>query len=169
MDQSDFMIASSQPEQKMYTLTEALELMEPIYAKHEATIKKCIFGLAEYAAELASTGQTASIPVLRQYTLAMAEFWGLDDDPSMDAYHRRMQEYGGAFDQAVARGKASPHYPALSEQAKADISAGLQLYAKEMAESGGLEQYVEQCRQLEADLKTQWAGQHPQGMTMGGM
>lgn len=169
MDKSDFMISPSQLGNKMYTLDEALAMMEPIYAEYKITVKKCISGLTDYAAGLASTGQTAPIPGLRQYILEMASFWGLNDDVSKEGYDRLMQEYGGAFDQAVARGKASPHYPALSEQAKADIVAGLQLYAKEMAESGGLEKYVEECHTLEAELKTQWAEQPTQGMTMGGM
>lgn len=154
---------------KMYTLPRALELLKPIYAKYEITIKKCISGLTDYAAGLASAGQTAPIPGLRKYILDMANFWGLNDDFSKEGYHRLVQEYGGAFDQAVARGEVSPNYPALSEQAKADIIAGLKLYAKEMAESGDMEKFVEKCRKLEADLKTQWAEQAPQGMTMGGM
>lgn len=149
-----------------YTLEELSAVLEPVYRSNETFIRNCITGLTQYGACLAAEHQDAQIPELRQLITDMAEFWNLDRDESKDGYLRLREKYGGAFDWAVAQARDSRQAPGLSAEAQGSVLYGLELHAKEMTASGGLERWVQQCDKLTEQLHEKWREPSPQ---MGGM
>lgn len=152
-----------------YTLEELGKVLEPIYREYEVRIQDCISGLTQYAAGQAARGREAQLPELRKLITNMAEFWNLDHDESKYGYLKLREKYGGAFDRAVAAARSSGQAPSLSREAQGNILSGLDLYAKEMTDSGGLEPWVKQCGALAEQFQEEWTEAEPQmgGMTLG--
>lgn len=153
---------------KSHTLEEYRRLMEPLYQAYEETIRRGIAGLTTYAAGLAAAHQEGKIPELRQLVTFMAEFW-LDESMEQDSNLAIREKYVGPFDLAVSQARASGTAPALSDQAKQDIVAGLKRHAQEMTDSGGLERVVAQCGALSERLQAEWRGELPRQEMTGGM
>lgn len=64
--------------------------------------------------------------------------------------------YTDAFDHAVSEAKASGCVPEITEQARENILAGLELYAQEMSANGDMEQWVIECDLLAEQLQVEW-------------
>ena len=141
-------------------------MLEPVYRDYEARIQRCVSGLTQYAAGLAATGEEARLPELRQLIVEMAGFWNLEHYESKDAFQNQRAKDGDAFDRAVAEAKVSGRTPALSREVQEDVFSGLELYAKEMTDSGGMERWVLQCETLAEQLQEEWTEQEPR---MGGI
>ena len=150
--------APVQPESSRgYTIDELLAQMEPQYRAYKTTIRECIAGLTDYAAQLAAQGREEQLPQFRRLCIEMAEFWGLTDDETLKGYQEMAQKYGDAFDHAVSASKSSGDAPELNDQARQDILHGLELYAKEMrANDDELEPWAAGCDILAESLKEQW-------------
>lgn len=158
---------------KSCTLDEYLAKIEPQYRAYKDTMRKCIDGLTEHAAHVAAQHHEEQIPTFRRLIIEMAEFWGLTDDDTPKGMQEMVQRYGESFDAAVSAARESGQAPELSEQAKGDILAGLELYAQEMTDSGDMEQWVTECEILAEDLQVEWqieaAHSRQASPTLGGM
>lgn len=137
---------------KSCTIDEFIARMEPAYRKQQAVIEKCLAGLTVYAAGLAANGQMDDR--LRDHVDAMPLFWGLEQP----------EQYLTAFDQAVSEAQSSGAAPELSEPGKADILAGLTLYAQELR-LVDMEPWAQACDSLAAEIWEQWQA----GPELGGM
>jgi len=142
--------------EKRYTADEYLARIEPQYREYKDAMRKCITGLTEYAAQLAAQHQEEQLPQLRRLCVEMAEFWGLTDDETAKGYQEMTQRYTDAFDHAVSKAKASGYVPEITEQARENILAGLELYAQEMSANGDMEQWVIECDLLAEQLQVEW-------------
>lgn len=130
--------------------------MEPRLREQKETMRRCIAGLTGHSALLAAQGQEEQVPRLRQLCVEMAEFWGLTDDLSHSGLREMAERINGEFDRAISGAKESGHAPELDGQAKEDILAGLELYAREMALHDDHGQWIAECRGLSAQLRTGW-------------
>ncbi len=117
---------------------------------------RCVAGLTGYAAQLAARDQEGQVPRLRQLCVEMAEFWGLTDDLTHSGLREMAERIGGDHDCAVSTARESGHAPELDGQAKEDILAGLDLYAREMALHDDHGQWIAECRGLSAQLRAGW-------------
>ena len=159
---------------KGYTINEFLALIEPQYREYKNTMRRCIAGLTCHAAQLAAQGQEEQLPQLRRLCVEMAEFWGLTEDDTAKGFQEMAERYRNEFDSAVSAARSLGQSLALGEQAKADILAGLELYAQEMRCNGPeLEQWATECDVLAETLEAQWqtdtAPQQQIGFKMEGM
>lgn len=148
------------------TIPEILTKNAQIFSEQKAAIRRCISGLTIYAAGLVANHQEGDIPMLRQFIAEMAEFWNPDDIEGKNGYLIIREKYVGAFNQAVATARTSDQASVLSSQVQENILSGLDLYAQEMANSGGMEHWVRQCDALAEKLREEWGLSEPQ---MGGM
>lgn len=155
---------------KSYTLDELLALMEPQYRADQNTIRQCIAGLTDYAAQLAAKRQEEQIPRLRGLCIEMAEFWGLAEDETWEGFRKMEEQYGGAFDSAVSAARDSGHSPDLTEQTRQNILDGLERYSQEMALNGDdMKEWVTECEALSEQLQVEWQAEAQINMKMGGM
>ena len=148
--------------EKGYTIDELLAEMEPQYRVYRNTIRDCISGLTGHAARLAAEGEEGQLPTLRRMIGDMSDFWGLAEDTTPKACQETREQYESAFDQAVSAARDSGSAPELSEQARADILAGLELHAPEMSATGDMEKWIDECDSLAAQLRTEWGMETPQ-------
>lgn len=148
------------------TIPEILTKNAQIFSEQKAAIQRCISGLTIYAVGLVANQQEGDIPMLRQFITEMAEFWNPDDIEGKNGYLIIREKYVGAFDQAVAAAKISGQASVLSSRVQENILSGLNLYAQEMANSGGMEHWVRHCDALAEKLREEWGVSGPQ---MGGM
>lgn len=139
-----------------YTVDELIARMGPRSQEQKETMRRCIAGLTGHSALLAARGQEEQVPRLRQLCVEMAEFWGLTDDLSHSGLREMAERIGADFDRAISDAKESGHPLELDGQAKEDILAGLELYAREMALHDDHEQWIDECRGLSAQLRTGW-------------
>ena len=156
-----------------YALDENISRMELQYRSYENTMRECISGLMNHAARLAVQGREEPLPRLREICIEMAEFWNLSGDDSRKGFQEMAEQCGGAFDLAVSSAKASGCAFVMSEHTKQKVLDGLDLYAREMMESGDLEKWIAECNALSSQLRAEW-GMEPapsQGplMELGGM
>lgn len=142
---------------KFYTLDEVQEMIEPQSQRDKNTMRQCIAGLTEYAAQLTVQGREGQFPRLRQICIEMAVFWDLTDGDTVPSLQEVEACFGGAFDSAVAAARDSGQAPELSPQAKQNILDGLELYAEEMRiNDEELEDWAVECEILAEDLEEQW-------------
>lgn len=141
---------------RAYAIDELLSLMEPQYRAYRNTMRQCIAGLTEYAAQLTAQGLESQIPTFRRMIVEMVEFWGLAEDDTPKGFREITDQYGGAFDQAVSAASSSDSVPELSEQTKRNILTGLDLYAQEMTDCGDLDQWISECSTLASRLRAEW-------------
>lgn len=155
--------APDRPEsgRRYYTVDELLSKMEPRYREYKNAIRKCIAGLTDHAAQLAAQRREKQLPMFRRMIVEMAAFWGLAEGDTPKAFQEMTERYQDTFDRAVSAARDSGCAPELSEQAKADILAGLELYAREMEDSGDLGQWIDECDMLAARLRTEWEMEAP--------
>ena len=155
--------------EKSYTVDELLAKMEPQYRVYRKTIRDCIAGLTGHAARLAARGEEGQLPTLRGMIGDMSDFWGLAEDTAAKAYQETREQYESAFDQAVSAARASGSAPELSERARADILAGLELHAQEMSAVGDMEEWIAKSDSLANQLRTEWGMETSRmgGMTYG--
>lgn len=148
----------SQPKaEKIYTLDELLKVMEPRYQVYKLTMRQCIAGLTEHAAQLAARHQEEVLPRLRQLCIEIAEFWGLTEDDTPKGYQKMAEQTGSVFDQAVSAARDSGYAPEMNEQTRQNILDGLELYAQEMrVNDEKLEVWAVECDILAEELKEQW-------------
>lgn len=139
-----------------YTVDELIARMGPRSQEQKETMRRCIVGLTGHSALLAARGQEEQVPRLRQLCVEMAEFWGLTDDLSHSGLREMAERIGADFDRAISDARESGHPPELDGQAKEDILAGLELYAREMALHDDHEQWIDECRGLSTQLRTGW-------------
>lgn len=159
-----------QPEtENVYTLDELLKMMEPQYQVYKFTMRQCIDGLTEHAAQLAAQGREEQVPRLRQLCIEMAEFWGLTEDDTPKGYREMADHFGRAFDNAVSASRDSGHAPESSGQTRQNVLDGLELYAQEMACCGDLEQWIAECKALSEQLQAEWQTGTQINMDMKGM
>lgn len=138
-------------------IDEFLALMEPQHRADQDTTRRCIAGLNDYAAQLAAQRQEEQIPRLRELCIEMAEFWGLAEDDTLEAFQKMEEQYGGAFDNAVSAARDSGHAPEMSEETRQSILDGLGIYAREMRCNGPeFEDWAVECDVLAETLKKQW-------------
>lgn len=151
-------MAPTQPESgRYYTIDELLALMEPQHRADQETTRRCIAGLTCHAAQLAAQGQEEQLPQLRRLCVEMAEFWGLTEDDTPKGFQEMAERYRSEFDSAVSAARSLEQSLELGERAKADILAGLELYAQEMRCNGPeLEQWATECDVLAEMLEEQW-------------
>lgn len=151
-------IGAVQPgREKIYTLDELLKAMEPQYQEYKNTMRQCIAGLTEHAAQLAAQGQEESLPQLRRLCIEMAEFWGLTEDDTPKGYQEMADHFGSTFDQAVSAARGSGQAPEMNGQTRQSILNGLELYAQEMRlNDEELEDWAVECDILAEDLEEQW-------------
>ena len=142
---------------RSYTLAEYQAILAPLYAEKKDILRRCIAGLNSYAAGLAVTGRESELQELRKFVVEAAAFWVLNGDDSKNGYWTIKAEYEGAFDQAVAAARSTGQAPILSREAQGSILSGLELYSKEMTDSGGMERWVRQCDALAEQLREEWA------------
>lgn len=145
-----------------YTISEYLEIMAPIFQRQQAIIDRCVAGLTIYAAGLMAQGRESDALELGRFISGMAEFW--DSDKS----ERQTAE----LERAIAAARASGEAPALTEQNRADICAGLELHANEMRVTDSeLEQGADRCESFAEALREEWQEEtSPQiNMELGGM
>ena len=145
-----------QPEESGYTISEYLNGIEEQYRAYEIVIDWCISGLTAHAAHLAAQGREEQIPMFRELTVELAEFWGLTEDYTHRGFQEMAERYRDAFDQAVSAARRTGHAPALGKSEKEDILAGLELYVQEMDACGGMEQWMKACSVLADQLRTEW-------------
>jgi len=130
-----------------YTIEEFLAVMEPVFQRQKAAVEKCIAGLTVHAAGLAAKGQEAGVSELNRFISDMVEFW----DP--ETAEQRVT----AFEQTVAAARDSGKVPVLTGQDKADIRAGLALYAQELRTvDSELEYWASACEDFAEALEEQW-------------
>ena len=139
-----------------YTIDELLTEMEPRYREYKNTVRECITGLTGHAAQLAAQGREDQLPMLRRMIVEMTEFWGLAED------NTQTKQYRDTFDRAVSDARDSGCASELSERARSDILAGLELYAREMSCNGDMGQWIDECDTLAAQLRTEWGMAAPQ-------
>ena len=152
------------------TIDELLALMEPQYREDQNTIRQCIAGLAEHAAQLAAKGQEEQIPRLRELCIEMAEFWGLAEDDTWEGYRKLEEQIGGGFDSAISAARDSGRAPDMSEQTRQNILDGLERYAQEMALNGDdMGEWVAECEALSEQIRTEYPAEAQINMEMGGM
>ncbi len=150
-----------------YTIEEFLAVMAPVFERQQAIVDQCVAGLIVYAAGLAAKGREADANELGYFVSGMAEFW----DPDTADQHT------AAYERAVTAARDSGEAPALTEQGKADILAGLALHARELRVTDSeLEELAADCDSLAEALKEQWQAEAAQAqqtnqinMEMGGM
>lgn len=130
--------------------------MEPKFQEQKETMRRCIAGLTEYAAQLTAQGQEGQIPRLRQLCIEMAEFWGLAEEDTPEGFRKMAGRIGGDLDRTVSGAREFGHAPGPDGQAKTDILAGLELYAREMALHDDHGQWIAECEGLSARLRTEW-------------
>lgn len=157
-----------------YTIDELLAEIEPQYREYKNTMRQCIAGLTCHAAQLAAQGQEEQLPQLRRLCVDMAEFWGLTEDDTPKGFQEMAERYRNEFDSAVSAARSLGQSLALGEQAKADILAGLELYAQEMRFTDPeLEDWAVECDILAETLEEQWQmeaiSKQQTGMNMEGM
>lgn len=153
MDDQDRAL-SMQPAQS--TIDEDLHWMEPLYRGYKNTMRGCIAGLTDHAARLAAQGREEQAPRLRQICIEMAEFWDLNEDDSPQGFQKLAEQYGGDFDRAVSSARVSGCALEMSGHTKRNVLEGLELYAREMTESGDMERWVAECHTLAAQLRAEW-------------
>lgn len=125
-----------------------------------STVEKCITGLTIHAANLAANQQENSVPGLDSFIPGMVMFFGLGNE----------DETAAAFEQAVTKARDSGQAPALTEQGRQDILAGLELYALEMRLSDPeMEECAAECEVLANNLQSQWQSESTEDMKMGGI
>lgn len=110
-------------------------------------IRKCFTGLCQYGAVCAAADVYTSD--LREFTLHMVEFWGLDNETDGDRYEQD-------FDRAVSEADASGTAPELTDQEKDDILKGLDDYLTELECTGGQDQTYKNCKEFSDSLKIAW-------------
>lgn len=155
---------------RRYTIDELLALMEPQYREDQNTIRQCITGLTEHAAQLASKGQEEQLPRLRELCIEMAEFWGLAEDDTWDGFRKIEAQIGRDFDSAVSAARDSSHAPEMSKQSRQNIVDGLERYAQEMALNGDdMEEWVAECEALSEQIQVEYQSEDEINMEMGGM
>ena len=154
-----------------YTIDKLLAEMEPRYNAYKKTMRECIAGLTDHAARLAAQGQEEQLPMLRRMIVDMTGFWELSETDTTEAFQETTDLYQDAFDRAVSAARDSGCAPELSEQAKADILTGLELYADEMENTGDLGRWVDECDALADQLRTKWGmkTEHTFRQEMGGI
>lgn len=130
--------------------------IESQYGEYKRTIRRCIAGLTSHAARLAAQGREEQLPTLRRIAAEMAGFWGLAGDDVPREEQDTAEPYSGDFDRAVSAAKRSGCAPAMSEQSRRDVFAGLELYVQEMAECGGMEPWITECGVLVVRLRAEW-------------
>ena len=150
---------------KGYTIDELLAKMEPQYQAYQNTIRTCIAGLTDHAAQLAARGQEEQLPMFRRMIVEMAAFWGLAEQDTPKAFQEMTEMYQDTFDRVVSAAKDVGCASELTEQNKADILTGLDLYAQEMENSGDMEQWIDECDMLAAQLRAEWEMEVPQENT----
>ena len=151
---------------KGYTIDELLTQIEAQYQMYKNTMRQCIAGLTEHAAQLTAQGQEEKLPRLRRLCIEMAEFWVLTEDNTPKGCHEMAEQYGRDFDQAVSAARDSGCAPDMDEQTKENILSGLELHAQEMrANDEDLENWAVECDILAGSLKKQWYPAQP-GMEM---
>ena len=157
MPDRDTPIPAQSGNEKRYTVDEFLAQIEPQYRQYKDTIRKCIAGLTECAAQMAAQHQEEDLPQFRRLCIEMAEFWGLTDDDTPKGYQKMAEQYGSAFDQAVSAARESGQAPEMSEQTRQSVLDGLDLYAREMrANDKSLEDWAVECDVLAEGLERQW-------------
>ena len=157
MSDRDVPIPAQSGNEKRYTVDEFLAQIEPQYRQYKDTMRKCIAGLTEYAAQMAAQHQEENLPQFRRLCIEMAEFWGLTDDDTPKGYQKMAEQYGSAFDQAVSAARESGQAPEMSELARQGVLDGLDLYAREMrANDKSLEDWATECDVLAEGLERQW-------------
>ena len=157
MPDRDTPIPAQSGNEKRYTVDEFLAQIEPQYRQYKDTIRKCIAGLTECAAQMAAQHQEEDLPQFRRLCIEMAEFWGLTDDDTPKGYQKMAEQYGSVFDQAVSAARESGQAPEMSEQARQSVLDGLDLYAREMrANDKSLEDWAVECDVLAEGLERQW-------------
>ncbi len=130
-----------------YTIEEFLAIMEPVFRRQQTVVDQCVAGLTFYAAGLAAEGQEIEVLELGKFILGMAEFW----DPDTADQHT------AAYERAVAAARDSGEAPALTEQDKVNIRAGLALHAKELRVTDSeLEELAAECDGFAQALEGQW-------------
>ena len=156
-----------------YALDENASRMDLRYRIYKNTMRECISGLTDHAARLAAHGREEQLPRLREICIEMAEFWGLSEDDTRKGFEEMAERYGAAFDHAVSAARDSGCALEMSGHTKRSVLDGLELYAREMADSGGLEKWIAECNALAAQLRAEWGiGSSPPRqsmMIMGGM
>lgn len=166
-------MAQNQPENtRRYTIDELLALMEPQYRADQDTIRRCIAGLTEHAAQLAAKGREEQLPRLRALCIEMAEFWGLAEDDTWEGFRKMEEQIGGDFDSTVSAARDSGHAPEMSEQTRQDILDGLERYAQEMALNGDdddMKKWVAEFEALSEQIRVQCQAEAQINMEMGGM
>ena len=149
-------------------------LMGPHYRADQDTTRRCIAGLSDYAAQLAAQGQEEQILRLRKLCIEMAEFWGLAEDDTLEAFQKMEEQYGSAFDNAVSAARDSGHAPEMGEETRQSILDGLEIYAQKMRCNGpDCEEWAAECDVLAETLEKQWqidaAPNQQTGLKMEGM
>ena len=141
-----------------YTLDEYLELIEPTYQVYEEYIRKCVAGLTTAAAQQAALHQEEDIPKLREMTLNMIPFLGLEGgiDTDLDTSQRIERQYKESFDHAVSAARQSGQAPSLPESAKKEILIGLEIHRQELENNGEMDNWVEECMSLQEQLRSEW-------------
>ncbi len=130
-----------------YTIEEFLTIMEPVFQRQQTVVDQCVAGLTVYAAGLAAKGREADVTELGQFVSGMAEFW----DPDTADQHT------AAYKQAVTAAHDSGEAPALTEQDKVNIRAGLALHARELRVTDSeLEELAAECDSFAQALEGQW-------------
>ncbi len=128
-----------------YMIEEFLTIMEPVFQRQQAVVDQCVAGLTVYAADLAAKGR--DVTELGRFVSGMAEFW----DPDTADQHT------AAYEQAVTVARDSGVAPMLTEQDKADIRAGLALYAEEIRTvDPELEYWAAECDSFAEALEEHW-------------
>ncbi len=142
-----------------YTIEEFLTIMEPVFQRQQTVVDQCVAGLTVYAAGLAAKGREADATELGYFVSGMAEFW----DPDTSNQHT------AAYERAVSEARSSGEAPALTEQNKADIRAGLALHAEELRVADSeLEELAAECDSFAEVLEERWRAT-AFNMEMGGM
>ncbi len=130
-----------------YTIEEFLAVMAPVFERQQAIVDQCVAGLTVYAAGLAAKGREADVTELGYFVSGMAEFW----DPDTADQHT------AAYKQAVTAARDSREAPALTEQDKVNIRAGLALHARELRVTDSeLEELAAECDSFAQALEGQW-------------
>ena len=145
-----------------YTIDELLAKMEPQYRAYKNTIRECIAGLTTHDAQLAVRGREEQLPMIREMIVEMAEFWGLAGADTPKAFQEMTEQYRDTFEQTVSAAKDSDHAPELSDHAKTNILAGLELYAHELENNGDLGHRIDECNVFAAQLREEWRMEVPQ-------
>lgn len=141
---------------KEYSLSGLEPLIAPVYDVYAEQIRRCISGLTSYAAQCAAAHREEQIPKLRRYSVMMAGFWGVEDDPSVNPYDTAEQTVGRPFDEAIAEAQRTGTAPPLSEQTMRDVLTGLEVHMQEMDNSGGLERLIAEYGQMSQQLRAEW-------------